>query len=173
MGISFGGEYMLVVMEQSTFDGLDSGSLSWACIGPTLRLVQGKSPDIKLTVYETLTTGQRALFMFWALHGHADSPGSFLMALEYLIQDLDALSEMKAAAGYFGDVDLEQLYGRAAAVLGAAPVRSGVNRRVATHVDVETGELFTRYWDIVPVVLERVGQKIRSDSQGFVRIVSA
>jgi hypothetical protein len=98
--------HTLVQMDRSAFAGLAPAALAWACVAPAIRHIRRRTPDVKRTVYRTLTPGQKALLMFWALHVHADSPRGFRGTLEYLVRDLQALPELRAAARHFGDTDL-------------------------------------------------------------------
>ena len=52
---------------------LDDEALIWVCVEPIVQKVRGKDPVIKSQVVMQLNTGQRALFLFQVLHGHANN----------------------------------------------------------------------------------------------------
>lgn len=155
----------LVVLEAHALRELEPSALAWACIGPVMALARGKPPAVKHELYRTLTPGQKALFSFWALHGHAESAVSFRSMLKYLIEEMGGSSQLQAAAVRFGSSDLACLY-RACSTLIAH--QSGRDGAPVPSYDAEIQPLYERYWELAPEALTMIADYIRRNPNEFI-----
>lgn len=57
---------MIVKMRKQEFDLQEDTVLASLCFEPIIPMIRGKDPKVKEHVYKQLTTGQQALFMFFA-----------------------------------------------------------------------------------------------------------
>lgn len=168
-GVSNESATSLVTVPCDLFRESDASQLCWACIGPVMQRVRGKDQSVKLGVYRTLTPGQRALFSFWSLHGHAETRESFYSILLYL-RDLGALPELESGALYFGLDELAQLYRECSAVVCPTLPDVALGEQLSA---ANTDELFERYRELSPAVLERIATFIRRNPQEFVRLTDS
>ncbi|OPX87128.1 MAG: hypothetical protein A4E54_01791 [Pelotomaculum sp. PtaB.Bin117] len=60
-------------MKRQELDMLDDEKTLWICVGPIIRKVRGKDLGKKSQAIMQLNNGQRALFLFQVLYGHANN----------------------------------------------------------------------------------------------------
>ena len=94
-------------MKQQELDMLDDEKLIWICVEPIVLRVRGKEPGVKSNIIKQLNDGQRALFLFQVLYGHANfGILQFFNQVSYLIETLDLWSALKSAVKYFDDAEM-------------------------------------------------------------------
>lgn len=170
---------MLVPMERSVFESLDSPALGQACVAPFIAQIRGQDVAIKSQVYAQLGPGQRALLMFWVFFGHA-RPGvrHFYAAIAYLLPHVDLWTAIKTGLGFFQDHAMLELVREIEAhyhVLAACrPTESHwytVDSEVAPDLLAVENELDAKLQMIAPATMERIGRYIRSNPSQFVELV--
>ena len=106
---------MLVAMKREAFDALDPGALAWEAIEPAMRAISAKGPAAKSEEFAErfaaqLTSGQRALLLFWVLYGHSRSGiTEFYDAIPDMPGQAAVWSKLKTAMRYFNDDTILQL----------------------------------------------------------------
>lgn len=166
---------MLVTMKRPVFDSLDHAALVWACIEPTIEQIRGKDLTVKSKVYKQLTTGQRALLMFWFLYGHARWTAEFYWIVSYYISELKVWSGIKNGIRYFGDEAMFRIYEEIEGVLEARSQEIGESREVSVLDLDDDPKLFTTvdrihemYHKITPETIKRISMYIRNNPNEFV-----
>ncbi len=172
----------MVTMSRTAFDSLDSAELAWACIEPTIGRMRGKAPEVKKQVYAELTAGQRALLMFWILHGHArHGVIQFYQELAYLLVQTDIWGELKAGMGYFRDDAMLRLVEKMEAVCCRFPATDRQQGRTRSGVDAEgldgntelratIDRLDVDIPQATQSLVERIGKHIRENPGEFLLI---
>jgi hypothetical protein len=101
------GKYMT---EENDARAADDRELIWASVLPVVKLVRGKTFDIKSEVYGGLGHGLRSLFIFQVLRGHIGSGAEELFKnLPYLLGKAEVWREMKNAFLFFGCGEMAKL----------------------------------------------------------------
>lgn len=150
-------------MKQQEVDMLDDEKLIWICVEPIVRRVRGKDPGIKSRVVMELSNGQRALFLFQVLYGHANHGVSpFFHQISYLMDTLDIWSALKSGIRYFDDAEM----------LGLIEKMEGTYYAVMDQNEntILIDELDRLYKKKVPETLKRIGLYIRSNLTEFMQV---
>jgi hypothetical protein len=160
---------MLVTIRRTTFGTLDARSLAWLCIEPAIQLTRAKNISIKSQIYNQLTAGQQALYMFWVLYGHGGNGViQFYAQIEYLLAQVDIWSQLRDAFTRFGDNKMVQLVGEMEAVYCALVLRNPVGDLADVQATIR--RLDATYGQRIPVALERIADYIRVHPEEFVQL---
>ncbi|MFD2444852.1 hypothetical protein ACFSO7_12855 [Bacillus sp. CGMCC 1.16607] len=93
---------MMVKMNRKLFDSLEDIELGGKCFEPIIPLIRGKDNWVKTQVYNKLTKGQQALFMFCAYYNHVSkSLVEFYWWSAYYLAQPKIWSELKLGLQYF------------------------------------------------------------------------
>ena len=93
-------------MNQNELASIDDVAIIWKFAEPLIRDVRGKDPSTKKQGFVQLKEGQRALFMFQVLFGHAgNGTRAFFEYVSHLLGSLDVWSALTSAMKYFDDVE--------------------------------------------------------------------
>lgn len=169
---------MLVEMKKSALASMGDRTLVWACIEPSVSKARGRGLDDKSEIYQGLTPGQQALFLFQIFYGHARSPAEFFwFACEYLAQDR-LWSGMKTSLAVFGCDRLVTIYGEIERSLKPFVEKSIMDGREITVMDLErdpglladANRLYGLYRTASAEALTRMASYIRSRPEEFVRM---
>ena len=153
-------------MEQQEFNILDDERLIWICVEPIIRKVRGKDPEIKSQVFMQLNNGQRALFVFQVLYGHAGNGIlQFFAHIAYLADRLDIWAALKSGMNYFNDIEMLCLIEKMEAAYYSVTKQS--------ENMISLSELEKSYKEGIPRTLKRVGSFIRNNPAEFTASFSA
>lgn len=142
-------------MNQEELNRLNDQQLIWACVEPAILKARGKDPETKAQVLKQLGGGQRAVFLFQVLYGHAQNGISqFFGYISYLADRLDIWAALKSAMRYFGDSEMAAL----------------IEKMQQAYASKETppDELDAQYQKLVPETVRRIGACIRSNPAEFI-----
>lgn len=168
---------MLAKMEREKFVAWQIEQLGGACIAHIQQQVQGKSPQVKAQVYQELTAGQRALFMFHVLHDHAHpSVAEFVSWIAYTLDHFSYWIGIQAGLRYFEQEEVLHLLEEMKVLLEARNQRLGIQMSQITVLDLEedssfkeeASRLYRRYQELSEGTLHRIGRTIRSNPEEFV-----
>ncbi|MEI6102306.1 MAG: hypothetical protein WCP73_10760 [Eubacteriales bacterium] len=118
---------------------------------------RGKDPETKSRVLKQLNDGQRALFLFQVLYGHAhNGTAQFFGYLSYLTDQLDMWTALKSAMKYFGDTEMVNL----------------IAKMEQAYASKETplDELDAQYQRLIPETVRRIGTYIRNNPTEFIQL---
>lgn len=147
-------------MNQNDLFTYDDEKLIWVFVEPIIRKVRGKDPRIKAQVYMTLKDGQRALFMFQVLYGHAaNGISQFFLHVSYIAERLDIWSALKSAMNYFGDIEM---LGFVEKIQTSYSTLSSYNMNTPLR-----NELDELYNEILPRTLKRISACIKNNPAEF------
>ena len=144
-------------MNQNELTTIDDATIIWKFAEPIIRDARGKDPSTKKQVFMQLKDGQRALFMFQVLYGHAgNGMNNFFEYISYLVDSLDVWSALISAMKYFDDVDMMKL----------------IEKMEAAYTSLSTqiksvAELDEMYREIIPTTIKRIGECIRNNPEEF------
>jgi hypothetical protein len=147
---------MLPTMKQQVFETVGNTELGWACMAPIMEPLRGKHPNVKLQVYTSLTHGQQILFMFYAYYNHAiHTLEEFRWWSSYYLSEPNMWSEIKARLTDFGEDHLLRLL-------------KETEDAIKEELDESLISQYTRFHEITPMTLNRIGDYIRKNPNEFV-----
>ncbi|WP_312117080.1 hypothetical protein [Brevibacillus reuszeri] len=168
---------MLIAMKRELFDSLTPEHLGRACIEPVLLPLRGKRPSVKAEVYQGLTVGQRALFMFHVWHDHAcGSALEFYCWLAYTRQEFSYWIGIQAGLRFFDQESIIALLVEMNDVLEERNERLGKSLADVTGQDLEEDALLREtvdriyhdYRQHVPDTFLTIYRYIRSHPEEFI-----
>ncbi|MFX3659005.1 MAG: hypothetical protein ACE3JN_02795 [Ectobacillus sp.] len=169
---------MPIQISRQQFDSLDDRLLGEACFAPIIPEIRGKDTAAKKEVYDRLTAGQRALFMFSAYYNHAkNSLAEVYWWSAYFLAQPKVWTELKAGLRYFGADEMLQVLEEMERTLKTRNHLRGLGKFDASYKDIDedTGllaavsSLHAVFQEISPAVLQKIGQCIRSNPSEFVQ----
>ena len=174
---------MLVTMTREKFNSLDSTTLIWACIEPTIQQIKAKSFEVKAQVSAQLTAGQQALLMFQILYGHTRfqlgqppvGTAQFFGLIPYLPGQSSIWSSLKSAMGYFGDNAMQRLLEKMESLYLEVEIKqSGIEQRSQwTDPESEFNPLIEQFnetlQEIMPSTINRISGYIRRHPDQFIQ----
>lgn len=141
---------------------LSDSELIWLCVEPTILKARGKSPEVKAQVLSQLSAGQRSLFLFQVLYGHAaHGIAQFFHYIGYLADSLDIWAALKAAVRYFEDTEMLMLIEKMEGAYLAMPAQP-VNTALLDELD-------GAYRERISASLQRIGAYIRNHPTEFLQ----
>ncbi|MFP3392140.1 hypothetical protein [Brevibacillus sp. SIMBA_040] len=168
---------MLIAMKREFFHSLQPDQLGRACIEPVLLPLRGKNPSVKAEVYQQLTIGQRALFMFHVWHDHANGSAlEFYCWLAYTRQEFSYWIGIQAGLRFFGQEKIIALLEEMNEVLEERNQRLGKTMADVTGQDLEEDaqlsetvhRLYAHYQQNIPDTFLMIYSYIRSHPEEFV-----
>lgn len=149
-----------MLMKQHELFTYNDEKLVWLIVEPIIRKARAKDPSIKAQVYMSLKDGQRALFMFQVLYGHATNGiFQFFSHISYLTDRLDIWSALKSAMNYFSDTEMLSLIEKMENFYTVL-LSQDMNKP-------ELMELDNLYNEILPRSLKIIGIRIRNNPSEF------
>lgn len=159
---------MLVKMKRTAFDSLNHFALGWACIEPTIQQIRGKNLTIKSQVYEQLTSGQRALLMFWIIYGHTrNGVAQFYDEVGLLLSQIDIWSELKKGLDHFKDSEMISLIGEMENLYRAL---DGNKYSDDSEFHATLNRLDSALQKIIPSTFKKISDYIRNNPSEFVQL---
>ncbi len=152
-------------MKQHELSSLEDEKLVWMFVEPIISKTRGKAPNLKAQVYMSLNSGQRALFMFQVMYGHAGNGiFQFFSHISYLTPRLDLWSALKSAMQYFNDTDMLGLVEK---------MEIAYSDQLSQAQNVPSlEELNQSYCELIPQTLKRIGAFLRNNPDEFSLSVS-
>jgi hypothetical protein len=127
---------------------------------PMIREARGETPETKALVLARFREGQRALFLFQVLHGHADGGIlGFYRQISYLTETLDVWAALKSAFRYFEDPEMLVLIERMAAAYSAG--------LPSEDFKAEIDELDRLYAAQIPKTVRQIASRVRNNPEDF------
>lgn len=169
---------MLTKMKRQVFDSLEDSALGGVCFEPIIPMVRGKDITVKKNIYRQLTSGQKALFMFFAYYNHArNSLAEFYWWTAYYYAQPQAWSEIKAGLRYFKANAMLQLFEKAEELLNEKKFSNRLEGFNVSYKDLDNDpELFTsmtqlshRFQEITPDVLKKIGEHIKCNPNEYIQ----
>ncbi len=147
-------------MNQHELSSLEDDKLIWMFVEPIILKTRGKDPSVKAQVYLPLKDGQRALFLFQVMYGHAGNGIiHFFSHISYLTDRLDLWAALKSAMKYFNDTDMLGLVEKMEIVYRA---QTSQDQKLPT-----LEELDLLYREFIPQTLKRISACIRNNPEEF------
>ncbi|WP_274364774.1 hypothetical protein [Paenibacillus thermotolerans] len=169
---------MFVSMSSMKFAALEDTALGAVCFDPVIPKIRGKSLAVKEQVYEGLTPGQQALFMFNAYYNHASKslPEFYWWSAYYLAQP-KAWSAIKASLNVFGAETMLHLLDSIEELLDPERFPRSLDRFAAAYNDLDGNPallaamepLYDKFNEASPAALKAIGGYIRNHSEQFIR----
>jgi hypothetical protein len=150
-------------MKLQEFQRLGDEELIRACVEPIIRKARGKDPETKAKVVAGLNSGQRALFFFQVLYGHAGNGiPQFFEQISYLADQLDLWAALKSGIRYFDDTEMLELLEQMETAYHEAAKQS--------ETTIAPNELDRLYQQRIPFTLRKIGSFIRSHPEEFIQL---
>lgn len=165
-------------MKKEVFESIDVSSLGAACFDPFIPFIRGKDIKVKEGLYQKLTTGQKALFMFKAYFNHANkSLAEFYWWSAYYYAQPTSWSAIKEGLKYFEAAKFYRMFEEVENVLEGRKFPKSLEEFRVTYDDIHKNpELFAAieplhqlFIGISPITLKIIGEKIRSNPSEFIR----
>ncbi|MBO9130729.1 hypothetical protein [Bacillus sp. 165] len=163
-------------MKRELFDSLDDDSLGQACFKPIIeayKIEQTLGNDSK--VYEKLTAGQQALFMFRVYFNHVrKSLADFHWWNSYFMAKPERWLGIKEGLCYFGDRDMLHLLERIEGALQCADNLSDFDVTYRNNIEDDAELAFSlkplqdAFHKMIPITVQRIGEYIRHHQNEFV-----
>lgn len=169
---------MLSSLKRSDFDSIDDSNLGAACFEPFIPFIRGKNIKVKEELYQKLTTGQKALFMFKAYYNHANkSLAEFYWWSAYYYAQPKSWAAIKAGLQYFGADGFYRLVEEIETVLEARGFPNNLDDFTVSYNDIEKDHqllseiepLHKLFIQFSPETLKKIGKKIRSNPSEFIQ----
>ncbi|MBS4196310.1 hypothetical protein [Lederbergia citri] len=168
---------MKIKMTKKMFSSIDNIELGKACFAPIIPMIRGKSIEIKKQIYNQLSPEQKDLFMFSVYYNHAEkSLYEFYWWSAYYYAQPDAWIELKRALIHFKaksmlcilneleDFFREKNYSRNLENINLS------QKDIDNQVDLQNfiQSMFTKFKEISPITLNKIGDCIRENPYQFV-----
>ncbi|MBS4211203.1 MULTISPECIES: hypothetical protein [Neobacillus] len=167
-------------MKRHFFDSLEDEALGGACFEPYIPLIRGRDTKVKEELYQKLTTGQKALFMFYAYFNHAkNSIEEFYWWGAYYYAQPRAWKAIKNGLEYFGANEMMCLFVKLEQLFEAGNFSRSIEDFNVSYNDIEKDPelmesialLNIDFTEISPKTLKDIGEKIRSNPSEYIQIV--
>lgn len=169
---------MLIKMNREFFDSLEDTKLPKVCFEHIIPLIRGKNSTVKENVYRQLTRGQKALFMFNAYYNHAsNSPAEFYWWSCYYLAQPKAWSAIIEGLRHFETESMVQFLGEVEELLLEVIPMEKLVKSEFLYKDIESNsklnalinQLYTKFINISPVTLKKIGEMIRNNPNEFIQ----
>ena len=148
-------------MKRPDFELLNDEEVIWACVEPIMLRTGGKDPEKTAAELERMNDGQRALFLFQILYGHATQGILPLYAqVDHLMEKADVWSGIKAGMQYFGDLEMLNLV--EAMEAGWYLIRNKPEELLFVE------ELEREYNETIPISVKLIASYVRSNASDFI-----
>lgn len=165
---------MEIKMSRRHFDALSDEALGHACFEPMVCVYQGqvrqlRDQDIqafKAAFFQTLSQGQRALFIFYVFYDHGLKSSFELYGMAQNLMETSAFSALKRAAIFFGDEPM----GAYLAQLEGRLLPRGVDLTQRSPVEnADMQQDYETFKALAPHTNARIGASIRDNPLGFIQ----
>ena len=157
---------MIIEMQRDFFDSLPNEKIGHACFEPMIPVYQNgmrqrngqDAQGFRIEFYKSLSSGQRALFMFFSFYDHAiRSKGEFQhIVTRYLSEQI--FSAVVKGAEYFQIESMQNLL---------LEIEKTYNEQGETQ-NAKSDELYNRLHKIAPYTLTKIGAFIKEKPMEFV-----
>lgn len=159
-------------------EDLERDNLSWLCIEPMLLSVRGKNVNAKSDLYDQLNEGQKALYLFYAFHNHANTISEFYWFATYFISELKAWNGIKDGILFFGDQEMLTVLKQIEGIIEDKNKRADGTWREASPTDLEKDidfsdtvkTIFNKYQLVVRKTIQEMNSYIRTNKEDFLAI---
>lgn len=167
-------------MNRQVFDSLEDEALGGACFEPFIPLIRGKDIKVKDELFQKLTAGQKALFIFYAYYNHAkNSAAEFYWWGAYYYAQPRAWKAIKNGLEYFGANKMLCLFEKLEQLFEAGNFSRSLEDFNVSYNDIEKdhelmkfiGPLHIDFTEISPKTLKVIGEKIRSKPSEYIQIM--
>lgn len=161
---------MLVKMTKQVFDSFEDTELFLACFDPFIPIIRGKNTSVKEEIYQQLTRGQQALFMFNVFYNHASkSLVEFYWWSAYYWAQPKAWAAIKEGLKYFKADRMLSLMDEVEFLLSNKNYPRSLEGFPVTYNDLENdlnlhtsvSQLNSRFLEISRTTLKTIGESIR------------
>ncbi|WP_409299939.1 hypothetical protein [Peribacillus sp. SCS-155] len=168
---------MLKSMSQEDFELLEDSALAENCFEPIIPMIRGKKGAMKKEVYDHLTTGQKALFMFSAFYNHArNSFAEFYWWSAYFVAQPETWSELKWGLRHLGTDKLLHLIEEIEVCLLKMDFPRSLENFQVTYNDLDYDSslydllkpLHDTFHELGPETLQIIGNFIRMHKKEFI-----
>jgi hypothetical protein len=152
----------LVKMNRQDFETMDDLALCRACVWDAGIKMRGTDMETRTRVFDSLTSGQQAVFVFWVLN--ARGPRGFTQLheqLPHLVWEDSFWNNIRAAASLLGVDELRTLTDEFLKLRGTGPE----NEAAIAQIDARVSRLIRQE-------LPRVAAYIRANPGQFVQLDS-
>lgn len=169
---------MLISLKRDDFETMDDTVLGAACFEPFIPFIRGKDMKVKEELYQKLTSGQKALFMFKAYYNHANkSLAEFYWWSAYYYAQPKSWSAIKTGLQYFGADAFHRLIEDVEKVLEVRGYPKNLENFTVSYNDIDKDHqllsaidpLHNMFNEISPETLKIIGEKIRSIPSEFIK----
>lgn len=166
-------------MNKAVFRCLKDGELGSACFAPIIPMIRGKNNEVKQQVYKQLSSGQKALFMFYVYYNHASrSVDEFYWWSAYYFAQPKAWSEIKIALSYFQAESMLKVFEEIEELLTEQSYPRSLEefnlstKDLVCHPDLflSIQSLNDKFNEVSSVTLNQIGVCIRNDPSRFIHI---
>lgn len=154
---------MLISMDKKKFDSLSIEAVGHICFSPMIPVYQSamrkqsgsKPQEIRSQFYQTLSQGQRALFMFFSYYDHAIQSQDEFERIGYSYLSSNIFSVVKKGMEYFHDTEMLALF-------------QMIERALLEKEQNKISELYCQLREISPCTLEKIGTYIKANPAEFI-----
>lgn len=174
-------------MVKMEFDTLRPEEVCKVCFGALLEAYKLKAANqtngdnrvVKELFYKELTVGQQALFSYFIYHEHAiQSFVEFCWWNVYFFAQAPVWSSIKSGVQFFGDDAMLQFLDRTEAVLMSNHYPRSLDAFHITREDINgdrellasLAPLHDEFHTLAPAAVQTIGNAIRADHRGFIRL---
>jgi hypothetical protein len=146
-------------MSRKAFDSITDEQLVHACFEPIIPLIMGKSKEVKEEVYNELSKGQQALFMFIIYFNHASkSIEEYCWWTKYYYNQPRVWIGIKAALDYFSAKEMFRHF---------EELEEFLNKDSNAEIK-KTREKFIK---VSQPTINTIGRYIRNNSEDFIDFI--
>ena len=154
---------MKVQMEKALFNSLASDAVGHACFEPMVLIYQAgarglsenEAKEYRVAFINTLSPGQRALFMFFTYYDHAIRSTSELIRISEYYLSAQIFGAVKKGIAYFHDDVMHQIL-------------SEIEQAIGAKNQDEISERYLRMKEISPNTLAAIGAQIKENPAEFI-----
>ncbi len=154
---------MIIPYERDNFDTLPIDAIGHACFEPMIPVYQGAmrgqsghtAQEIRIAFYQTLSPGQRALFMLFSYLDHATQSIDEFQRISHYYLSAQIFGAVKKGAEYFHDIDLLHLL-------------STIERTLFDKDQIEAAEQYHRLKETLANSLVIIGKQIKENPAEFI-----
>ena len=154
---------MIIQMAKNQFDSLDIGALGHACFEPIVPIYQQamkgrgdkSQQEVRTEFYQSLSHGQRALFMFFSYYDHAIRSLEEFVRISHHYLSAQIFGAVKRGAEFFHDDNMLYLLFE-------------IEQAIAESKHSLLPQLYNRLQEIAPKTLEIIGISIKENPTEFI-----
>lgn len=153
--------------------------LAWLSIEPYTQEIRGKDPKSKRALFEQLSSGQKAIFMFYVLHNHVESPEQYYWFASYYVGELQLWPALLRGMEYLRDEQMLAVYKQLEEIVERRNRLQNGEWREALAADLEQdallrqeiGESFSLYNLYAPETIQRMNGYVQDHLAEFIEVI--